>query len=159
MGKKPVVARKKCRRAAPARPGRHTWKKECICLRDKEQELKPSPEEKMEMARLGLGLTDIVFNNNGNAEHIHNQLTKHFPVLSSCGGYTLLRLGANSRSLVEIETPDGGLTVPYLKDILNQAKLFIIPLQTDITDEVMKPFIIHIFACYRKMSLSQPSFA
>ena len=53
----------------------------------------------------------------------------------------LLSLGENSRNPIEIETPEGGLCVPYLKDILNQAKLFIQPLESDICNEDTKPFI------------------
>ena len=44
--------------------------------------------------------------------------------------------------MVEIEGPDSGMTVSYLKDILNQAKLYIRPLQKDISEEDMKPYCI-----------------
>lgn len=166
------IAASKKSRPTQRKPGKNTWRKECICLRDREQEAKPSAEEKMELAKMGLGLTEVVFNSNGDAEHIHNRITMKFPVLECCGGYTLLRLGENSRSLVEIETPESGLTVPYLKDILNQAKLYIRPLQIDITDEAMKPYravevnndsVVYghywLHALLRKMSLSPLSFA
>lgn len=123
------------------KPGRSTWKKECICLCDSQQTWKPSPEEKMELAKMGLGLCELTFSTTGDAEHIHRVLVGKFPVLDTIGGYTLLRLGENSRSLIEIETPEGGLTVPYLKDILNQAKLFVRPLQCDISEDDMRPFI------------------
>ena len=102
---------------------------------------KPSSEEKIELARIGLGLkSNIAFNSDGDAQHIHSVLMSEFPVLSKCGGYTLLRLAENSHNMVEIESPDNGITVQYLKDILNQAKLYIRPLQKDITDEDMKPY-------------------
>ena len=44
----------------------------------------------------------------------------------------------NSRDLVAIEGPDGGVTVPFHKDILRQAKLYIRPLQYDIPDKKLK---------------------
>lgn len=91
---------------------------------------------------MGLGLSEVVFNVDGDAEHIHQVLLEKFPVLESCGGYSLLRLAENSHSMVEIEGPDSGLTVPYLKDIVNQAKLYIRPLQKDITDEDVKLYSI-----------------
>ena len=117
------------------------WRKDCICLRDCEQTWKPSSEEKIELARMGLGLkSNVTFNNEGDGQYIHNVIMKEFPVLASCGGYTLLRLAENSHSMVEIEGPDNGMTVQYLKDILNQAKLYIRPLQKDITNEDMKPY-------------------
>ena len=44
--------------------------------------------------------------------------------------------------MVEIEGPDGGTTVPYLKDIIHQAKLYVRPLQRDISEEDMKDYSI-----------------
>lgn len=44
----------------------------------------------------------------------------------------------NSRDLVAIEGPDGGVTVTFLKDILRQAKLYIRPLQCDIPEDTLK---------------------
>ena len=123
-------------------PGRSTWKKDCICLRNVEQTWRPSSEEKMELAKMGLGLKEAVFKCDGDGSHIHDILMAKFPVLDTCGGYTLLRLSDNSRNLIEIATPDGGMSVPYLKDILNQAKLYIRPLQCDISEEDVKPFIL-----------------
>ena len=96
----------------------------------------------MELARMGLGLSEAIFNTDGDAEHIHRVLLEKFPVLESCGGYTLLRLAENSHSMMEIEGLDSGMTVPYLKDILNQAKLYIRPLQKDISQKDMKPYSI-----------------
>ena len=120
--------------------GKKTWKKQCICLRDKEQEWKPNSEEKMQLARMGLGLSEIIFDCGGDADSIHRAILHKFPVLDICGGYSLLRLAENSHSLVEIVGPEGGLTVPYLKDILNQAKLYIRPLQKDIQEEDMETY-------------------
>ena len=40
--------------------------------------------------------------------------------------------------MIEIEGPDSGMTVPFLKDVVNQAKLYIRPLQRDITKKDMK---------------------
>ena len=94
----------------------------------------------MDLAWMGLGLSELVFHNDGNAEHIHNIILDKFPVLESCGGYTLLRIRENSHSMVEIEGPEHRPTVPYLKYILQQAKLYIRPLQKDITEEDMRSY-------------------
>ena len=96
-----------------------------ICLRDTEQAWKPSSEEKIELAKMGLGLSEALFNVDGDADHIHKVILEKFPVLESCGGYTLLRLAENSHNMVEIEGPDSGMTVCYLKDVVNQAKLYV----------------------------------
>ena len=134
-GKRPSSQRKGKKRSS-------TWKKDCICLRDKEQSWKPSSEEKIELARMGLGHKEVIFQSDGDVEHIHRSLLNAFPVLEECGGYTLLRLTENSHSMVEIEGPESGMTVAYLKDILNQAKLYVHPLQKDITEEDMKVYSI-----------------
>ena len=115
------------------------WKKSCICLKSIHQDCKPSAVEKMELAKLGLGLAELSFDHDGDADHIHSVLVGRFPQLESCGGYMLLRLNDNSHDLIEIEFPAKGMTVPYLKDILNQAKLFIRPmrpLQKNITEGI-----------------------
>ena len=49
-----------------------------------------------------------------------------------------MRVSENSRDLVAIEGPDGGVTVTFLKDILRQAKLYIRPLQCDIPEDRLK---------------------
>ena len=72
-------------------------------------------------------------------------LTVSYWKISQCSkleGYTLLRLTENSHHMVEIEGPDSGITVPFLKDVVNQAKLYIRPLQRDITKEDMKKYSI-----------------
>ena len=64
---------------------------------------------------------------------IHQVIIAAYPVLSECGGYSLMRL-------VRIDAPSGGMTIPFLRDILRQAKLFLRPLQVDISFEEPKKF-------------------
>ena len=85
-GKTPFAGKKGNR--GRRKTGSSTWKKDCICLRDKQQSWKPSSEEKIELARMGLGLSQAVFNTDGDAEHIHDVLLKNFPVLESWGLHT-----------------------------------------------------------------------
>ena len=66
------------------RPASSTWKKDCICLREMTQTRKPSAEEKMQLARLGLGLEEVCFDCDGDAEHIHSSLAwpdRFFPYI------------------------------------------------------------------------------
>lgn len=95
----------------------------------------------MGLAKMGLGLGEVRFDADGDATHVHLVIMETYPVLESCGGYTLLRLSENSHSMVEIEGPDGGVTVHFLKDVLNQAKMYIRPLQKDITIHDMRPYL------------------
>ena len=115
-----------------------TWTKEVVCLKECAQETAPNAEEKMELAKLNLGTKKLVFNAEGNANHIHEIITDEFPILEECGGYTLMRVSENSRDLVAIEGPDGDVTIPFLKDILRQAKLYVRPLQCNIPEDRLK---------------------
>jgi len=103
--------------------------------------LKPTPQEKITLAKIGLETKCLVFSLEGNAHHVHNVIMKEWPVLENCGGYTLLRLAENSHSLVEIEPPlSGHINVQFLKTILNNATLYIRPLQYNICYEDMQQF-------------------
>ena len=114
-----------------------TWTKEVICLKDCYQDTAPTTEEKMELARMNLGLRKLVFSAEGDASHIHDVILDAYPVIEDCGGYTLLRVSDNSKNLIEIEGPQDGLNVPFLKDILRQAKMYVRPLQVDIPEQKM----------------------
>ena len=123
-GKAPVKAKR-------GKRGPSTWKN-YICLSSCTQSLMPTTEERMQLAQMGLGLKELHFEIDYSSVQIHKLILDEYPQLEDAGGYTLLRLAENSRDLVEIETPGGGFTVPYLKDIVRQAKLYIRPLQCDI---------------------------
>ena len=138
FGFKPSRSKARGKKGRLEKRGPILWKKECICLRDSQEDWKPGSEEKIELARMGLGLKSLKFESDGNAQHVHDVIMQQFPVLETSGGYTLLRLAENSHTMVEIEGTDSGTSVHFLKDILNQAKLYIRPLQKDITQEDVK---------------------
>ena len=58
----------------------------------------------MELAKLSFSLKELLFAADGDAIHIHSVLDA-FKQLDDFGGYTLLRLAANSTNLIEIEPP------------------------------------------------------
>ncbi len=95
---------------------------------------------------MGLGLKELQFGAEDDAAQIHQMILSKYPPLEAAGGYSLLRLSDTSRVLVEVEIPEGGLTIPYLKDIVRQAKLYIHPLQCDIQTEDIKPTAILVRA-------------
>ena len=106
-----------------------SWKKAAICLRSRLQKKGPDMQEKMILAKAGLGLKELTFDSDGDALHIHHVINDAFQ--------PLLRLANNSSTLLEIEPPKGGMNVKYLRDILKSAKLFIRPLQSDVNvDEI-----------------------
>ena len=49
-----------------------------------------------------------------------------------------MRTSDNYRTWDSIEGPERGITIPFLKDILRQEKLYVIPLQCDIPEDVLK---------------------
>ena len=50
-----------------------------------------------------------------------------FPKLIDAEGYKLMRLSDVGQVLVDIIVPEGGMTVPYVKDIVRQARLYVSP--------------------------------
>ena len=117
------------------------WKKKSFCLADCRQTLKPTPQEKISLAKMGLETKCLDFRLEGSAHHVHSVILNEWPVLENCGGYTLLRLAENSHSLVEIEPPlSGHISVQFLKSILNNATLYIRPLQRSIEFADMQEF-------------------
>ena len=76
----------------------------------------------MDLALLGLGLNRLSFNTNAGPQEISAVIYDSFPQLSGCG-YKMLRSGTMRRKLV-IRTPPEGMTVPYLRDLVQQSKPF-----------------------------------
>ena len=60
-GKGSAIGKKGKGRSVRQQKRQATWRKDCICLGDSEQQWKPSPEEKIELARMGLGLSQAEF--------------------------------------------------------------------------------------------------
>ena len=79
---------------------------------------------------------DIVFQKDGNAEHVQKKLIESYPVLKECGGYEIMRSVVGSCKLLEVLlVPPGGYNVPYLKSCLLQAKGYIRPIQKQLSLE------------------------
>ena len=56
----------------------NVWKKDTLCLRYTDQTKGPDTEERMELAKMGLGLRELKFNVDGDALHIHDVLMEEF---------------------------------------------------------------------------------
>ncbi|CAG2215054.1 unnamed protein product [Mytilus edulis] len=111
-----------------------TWTVTVVCLSNKNADKVPSPSEKDNLLKAGLGSKKIKFHeddteqdlldkiNSDSVEGIDNE-TVGFPQLKGCGGIELLKCNQNSRDLQVI---DCTWSVKKLKDNLgNQAKLYI----------------------------------
>ena len=60
----------------------------------------------------------------------HDDVMAAFPELADSGGYELMRTKQNNRELCVIP---GGYTAEYLKSIMGQAKVYICPIQRDLS--------------------------
>ena len=61
-------------------------------------------------------------------------ITSSYPKLILGGGYELLRtLPNNNKEICVIPPPAGGYTVEYLKSIISQAKVYVRPIQKDLS--------------------------
>ena len=107
------------------------WNHECVCLARRNDNTIPSPQEKMDLAELGLGLKRLAFDCNASQREIDSVIYDAFPQLST-RGYKLLRTASKRKNLVVIKTPPDGMTVLYLRDLLQQSKLFLRPTLEDI---------------------------
>ena len=90
-------------KAKRGKRGPSTWKKECICLSSCDQLSIPSTEDRMVLAKMGLGLKELLFDVDDGPVEIHTLFLAEYPLLEAAGGYSLLRLAGNSHDLVEIE--------------------------------------------------------
>ena len=118
---------------------RPTWSRDCICLNLHYQDWLPSVQEKISLSSSGLGLKRVTFDQDGDGQHIMKMLTDAFPKLPLNGEFNLLRpeSGQSCKKLLVIGPPSG-MNVPYLKDIVGQAKLYIRP-NKDIEADVYEP--------------------
>ena len=122
--------RKDCRKKEPKTKckGRSTpaWVHDCICLALRDQDWLPTPHDKMELASWGLGLKRLSFLREASSAEIDTVVYDSFPKLGG-RGYEFLRSGPKCKGLVVIATPPGGMTIPYIMDIVQQSKLYISP--------------------------------
>lgn len=71
----------------------------------------------------------------------HEEIMSAFPKLSEGGGYELLRTQPNNnRELCVIPPKCGGYAVEYLKNVVSQAKIFIRPIQKDLS---LTPLVVN----------------
>lgn len=113
-------------------PRKSLWSRDSICLRCHNQDWIPSTEEKVQLAASGLSLKRLSFIQDGDENHIKDVIYEAFPQLMGQGGVDILRPGEQSRTLMLITPPPSGMTIPYLKDVLNQSKIYLRPSIEDI---------------------------
>lgn len=110
------------------------WEHEFICLAKIGEESPPTPMEKAELIRAGLGPRKLSLFEYGDSSEFHESILSAFPKLNDGGGYELLRtVPSNTKKLCVIPSPPGGHTVEYIKNIVSQAKIYIRPIQKSLS--------------------------
>ena len=81
----------------------------------------------------GLG-EKMVLDGDGDAQAIYDELLLQFPKLNEAGGFELLRTqDKGSKTLHIIDMPQQSYSVPYLRAVVHSARIFIRPLQRDLS--------------------------
>ena len=96
----------------------------------------PDANERVTLKMAGLGERRFAIDVASTAQDLCDALDSQFPRLVNGGGFELLRASEGCpRELEVIPIPDDGYTAEYLKVIVYNAKLYIRPLQTDLSLE------------------------
>ena len=96
----------------------------------------PDACDRVTLKLAGLGEKCFALDCNATAQDVYDVLEYQFPKLKEGGGFELLRTcEGGSRELEVVPIPSNGYTVDYLKAIIHSAKLYIRPLQTDLSVE------------------------
>ena len=122
-------------RPKKARRG-HTWTHTWVCMSGIADETVPDANERVTLKMAGLGERRFAIDVASTAQDLCDALDSQFPRLVNGGGFELLRASEGCpRELEVIPIPDDGYTAEYLKAIVYNAKLYIRPLQTDLSLE------------------------
>ena len=83
----------------------------------------------------GLGSKKLSFSQSDDSDDVHYYILEAFPQLKDAGGYELLRAW-NGRLLEVLPSPPHGYSVAYLRDVAQQAKIYIRPIQKNLMVEI-----------------------
>ena len=116
-----------------------TWSHTYVCLAATNQDSLPDGEERASLQIAGLGEKKISLSADADASEIYQDLSYHFPKLCDSGGFELLRIPeGGGKQLDVIAAPSCGYSVSYLKAVVHHAKIFIRPLQKDLSLDPVK---------------------
>lgn len=116
-----------------------TWTHTFVCLSSPAQETLPDCDERAQLQIAGLGEKKVSILAFSEAQEIYEELVVAFPKLSGAGGFELLRVPeGGSKQLDVIAAPESGYTVSYLKAVIHHAKIYIRPLQCDLSLDPVK---------------------
>ena len=109
------------------------WCQKFYCLATCRAENVPmSKAQKQALEASSLGEKKVEVPLNSTPDGLHRMILATFPALQLCGGYQLCR-AASSKRLEVIQSPPTGHTPLTLADVIGQSRVYIRPLQRDIS--------------------------
>lgn len=112
----------------------HTWCHDFVCFWSTKATKPPSSLETANLIRAGLGRKQLLLFEGDGSQELHAEILQAFPRLREGGGYELMRVAeSGQRTLMVIPSPSDGYSVTYLREVLRQAKVYIRPMQKDLT--------------------------
>ena len=125
------------------------WTHDFVCLANTTCTKPPTSLETGELLRAGLGRKQLTMFCFGDSSDFHSEIMNAFPDLKEGGGYELLRVGDSGgqrNTLQLIPSPPEGYTVNYVKEVVRQAKVYIRPVQQNLSLQP-KPSESDIVSC------------
>ena len=149
------------KRAVKAGPKKvQTWTRQFVCLAKREQTSPPQLWEYSRLQAAGLGQKKITLDLDDTPLDVDLKLKEAFPKLEDAGGYCMMRTGQGARTLMVISGPYSTETI---KDFMGQGKVFIRPLQKDLSMDAVESttlvrfaviFVMHFFLFHHAVMLS-----
>lgn len=126
------------RQSYPYRPVRKEnvtiWTHKFFCLACVGTRTLPmSKAAKEALVAMNLGEKVVSIESSASPSDLHVSILEAFPPLGECGGYTLLRCTGNTKILEVLEPPPGGHTPISIASVVGQSRVYVRPLQRDIT--------------------------
>ena len=125
------------------------WTHDFVCLANTACTKPPTSLHAGELLRAGLGRKQLTMFGFGDSSDFHSEIMNAFPDLKEGGGYELLRVGDSGgqrNTLQLIPSPPEGYTVNYVKEVVHQAKVYIRPVQQNLSLQP-KPSQSDILSC------------
>lgn len=104
-----------------------------FCLADKEQLESPDREEQRDLLSAGLGESKVSVPHDASEKDVRDLLIKTFPKLKEAGGFELMYVETRRRELMLIPIGPDGLSMKYLTSFIGQGKIFVRPIQQDLS--------------------------
>ena len=104
-----------------------------VCLVDEEQAESPDREEQRDLLAAGLRETKISVPEEAGEKDMRELLIKTFPKLKESGGFELMYVETRRKNLMLILPGPNGLPMKYVASFISQGKIFIRPIQQDLS--------------------------